>query len=231
MKKPIYYACLAFAFLAFMLAGCGKDSTPPPVANPIKFDAMAVGQKLHYKALLGYNYYSSTDTFVYIQDTLQLEIIGQDDKGFLVEERLQYTNDSVVWFKNDRDSIYHYYIRLENDTLRFMPLGSNYLASRIFENELVHSGLPLVAFNDQKVQINGWKTSLDYCECRRTAYAEDYTLFGKNYERLNILINNTAMALDGSGHTYMYSSSQGIARFSTYSWWTQNGYGWDLIPE
>ncbi len=58
-----------------------------------------------------------------------------------------------------------------------------------------------------KIEIQGWKTNLGYCECRRTGYAEDYNLFGKNYATLNVLINNAPMAFDGNGETYVYSKT------------------------
>jgi hypothetical protein len=80
------------------------------------------------------------------------------------------------------------------------------------------------------VDILGWKTSLNYCECRQQGYAEDYTLFGKTYDRLNVIVENSAMAWDGNGMTYAFSKGTGIVRFSTYGWWTQSGYGWDLLP-
>ena len=82
-----------------------------------------------------------------------------------------------------------------------------------------------------KFDMPGWKTNLGYCECRRTGYLEDYNLFGRAYQRLNVLVDNSPMATDGNGETYVYSKFYGIVRYSTYSWWTQDGYGWDLLPD
>ena len=100
----------------------------------------------------------------------------------------------------------------------------------VFGYQISKQGLPLVNIVTPKVEILGWKTSLNYCECRQTGYTENYTLFGKTYPRLNVLVENSSMAVDGNGETYVYSKSNGIVRFSTYSWWTQSGVGWDLLP-
>ena len=66
---------------------------------------------------------------------------------------------------------------------------------------------------------------------RYEGYTENYTLFGKTYGFLNVIVENSAMALDGNGETYVFSKPCGIVRSSTYSWWTQEGYGWDLLPD
>ena len=49
------------------------------------------------------------------------------------------------------------------------------------------------------------------------------------YENLNISIQNAIMAVDGPGTTYIYSNLNGMVRTSHYSWWTQSGFGWDLL--
>lgn len=229
--KPLFRVPITLLLFPLLIAACHTDSQPASQAPAIQFEAMAVGQKSHYIALLGYDYYSTKDTFVYTDDTLQLEIIAQDNNGYLIEETFQYVGDVSPWFEFEKDSIRRYYVKIRNDTLQFTPVGSPYLESHIFTYQTSQSGLPLADFSSPKIDIHGWKTSLDYCECRRTGYTEDYTLFGEHYDRLNILIANAPMAVDGNGDTYVYSRNKGIVRFSTYSWWFQNGYGWDLLPQ
>jgi len=225
---------LAIASIA-LFSFCKKDnscSEPQPVSNQIRFDALAVGQVSHYISLSGEEYYSNEfDNFQYLDDTLRLEIVGKDANGYKVKESLHYvgdTHESLGW---DKDSVFYYHLRISADTLRVLPIGASYLRSRIFTHELSQQGLPLKKITSPKVEILGWKTSLNYCECRQQGYAENYTLFGKTYDRLNVIVENSAMAWDGNGMTYAFSKGTGIVRFSTYGWWTQSGYGWDLLPE
>ena len=207
------------------------EPDPVPNYNPIKFSNLAVGQKSRYLNLWGEDYYSgNSNNFGYNDDTLQVKIVGKDAKGYKVEETLHYVGDLVQWFQYDKDSVYHYYLKVSGDTLRISPSNTNNVRSRLFGYQVTVQGIPLAEFAAPKLEIQGWITSLNYCECRRTGYTENYTLFGQTFPRLNILVENSAMAVDGNGETYVYSKAKGIVRFSTYSWWTQSGIGWDLLP-
>lgn len=241
LLKPI----LALALFAGLAYSCHKDAqpnndptdgppkNPPPAIGPnIRFDSLQVGQRSRYIGLSGKNYHTQADDFVYTDDTLYLKIVAQDDvKGYLVEESMNYVGDVHPWLSPDRDSVYRYYIKVSGDSLHLQGTSGAYFYSRFFFYELKKRNLPLTDFTDQVINLSGWKTELGYCECRRTGYTEQYTLFGQNYERLNVLLDNSPMALDGNGETYAYSSVYGIVRASTYSWWTSEGIGWDLLPE
>ena len=229
------------ALLALLVVACKKEETQPdpdPVTpvdtltymGPIRFDTMKIGQKSRYLGLLGDNYPSNNSTFNYTGDTLQLQIVGQDGNGYLIEERYRYAGIVSDWLDYEKDSVYQYYAKVVDDTLRFKQPGSTYIRSRIVGYQISKDGIALADISSPKIEIQGWKTNLGYCECRRTGYAEDYNLFGKTYPRLNVLIENSPMSFDGNGETYIYSKTAGIVRYSTYSWWTQNGYGWDLLP-
>jgi hypothetical protein len=52
---------------------------------------------------------------------------------------------------------------------------------------------------------------------------------GGVFDRLNILEDNRPMQTDGSGSLRVYSGPHGLVRFAWYSWWTQSGFGWDLL--
>lgn len=80
-------------------------------------------------------------------------------------------------------------------------------------------------------RVLGWKTSLPSWADRYEGYTKNYSLFGRTYSYLNVIVENSAMASDGNGETYIFSKPFGIVRSSTYSAWTSQGYGWDLIPE
>lgn len=211
----------------------GDQHNHPPAFNgpALRFDNLAVGQGARFIGLNGEQYSSSgVNIFEYTDDTLQLEIIAENANGFLVKESLYYTGEVNEWLSPDKDSIYQFYIKIVDDTLRFGAAGSSYLYSRIFGYSTSKQGLPLANFSNQTIEIDGWKTKLGYCECRQSGYTENYTLFGENYPFLNVLVENAPMSFDGNGETFVYSKTAGIVRASTYSWWTSTGIGWDLLP-
>lgn len=230
-----FYLLLLFAGLAgviLLFPACEKDCYVhyESGGKNINFQQLAVGQSARYLGLLGEKYYmASTDDYGYTDDTLVLTIVAQDANGFKVAEALHYQGDVDNGIA-DKDSTYYYYFQVQSDTLQIMPFGPGQVKSRIFTYFLRQQGLPLKTITGQKVVITGWKTSLPYCECRQEGYAENYGLFGVAYDTLNVLVDNSFMAVDGPGQTYVYSAASGIVRFSTYSWWTQSGYGWDLLP-
>jgi hypothetical protein len=199
--------------------------------NPIMYCGLEVGQKSAYVLLAGNNFFNNEayDDFSYLEDTLIVAIIGEDDNGFLVEEYV--TQDSAP-LPNDiyymADSVYQYYIKAELDTLYFFDPDTQYgMTSLLFWH--MDGQLPLPPFTNQEADIIGWKTTIGYCECDQTGYDPEYELFGTIYEDLNISIQNAEMALDGPGTTYIYSNLHGMVRTAHYSWWTQSGYGWDLL--
>lgn len=215
-------------------SACHKDGSPNPTPNNgerINFANLQVGQTSRYLGLNGNGYASVEDIFDYSDDTLNLVITGHDNQGYLVKESLDYQGDLNPWLVPDKDSVYQYYLNARNDTLRITPRNGNFVFSRIFAYLINKQGIPLQSITQQKLAIGGWKTDLPYCECRQIGYAENYMLFGTAYTRLNIIVENSDMALDGNGETYMFSPEAGIVRASTYSWWTQNGIGWDLLPQ
>lgn len=215
-------------------SSCKKDCPEisiPAAGNGIRFDSMAVGQSAKYIGLLGENYRSlSTDDYAYTDDTLLLEIVAEDINGFKVAESLRYVDAVDDWMGFEKDSTYFYYLKVENDSLRMQPIGSLFLRSRLFAYVAGQMGLPLKKITTPQVSIAGWKTNLPYCECRQEGYTVDYELFGLTYDYLNVIVENSSMAFDGNGETYVFSPNHGIVRSSTYSWWTQSGYGWDLLP-
>ena len=231
IMRTNYLIAGLFAVVA-LLASCKKDPTEPvQTGNNIQFDNLAVGQQSKYLGLLGEKYFESTwDDFVYTDDTLVLEVVSHDNLGFKVAESLHYVGDVEPWMAQEKDSVYYYYLNVVNDSLKVQPIGTNFVQSRIWTYMVENNGLPLLPIQTQKVQIQGWKTDLSYCECYREGYTENYTLFGELYDRLNVVVDNTPMALDGAGSTYAFSGKHGAVRFSTYGWWTQSGYGWDLLP-
>jgi len=232
--KPQHHLFATTVLCALVLLSCKQDTSLPepdpiPNRNPIRFDQLAVGQISQYLYLWG-EYYQSMENnhFGYLDDTLQLKIVGQNDQGFEVEETLHYVGDVPIYFNATKDSVYRYYLKIEGHNLFIRKNNQPYLHSRIFEFNTSMVGWWLPNFGGLEVEILGWKTSLGYVSGRRTGYTKSYTLFGQTYPRLNVLVENSPMSYDGMGETYVYSRTSGIVRFSRYS--LSKGYGWDLLP-
>ncbi len=230
--RTFYQVLFALPLSILLFSACNKNEQPDPqvTPDPIQFDAMEVGQKWRYLGLLGEDYGTSQDSFTYTDDTLVLEVIAKDQNGFLIEETLIYNGSTTEFLSQNKDAVFRYYLEVVDDTLRYTKPGTPFPQSRIFSYLTAVQGLPFQEFSTNELEVSGWKPNIGYCECRYLAYTKDYTLFGRNYDRLNILVENRAMATDASGETYIYSSKHGIVRFSTYNPWTQRGYGWDLLP-
>ncbi len=216
---------------------CKKDTVEGPLSppttykgKPVRFDSLAVGQVSLYIGFDAEKYNSNSyDQFSYFDDTLEIAIIAKDAQGFLVAESLRYTGDVSQWLEYNKDSVIYYYLNVTDDTLKFKKPEPGFLYSQLFNYQLVMQGLPLAKFSNQNLEIEGWKAKLPYCECRNTGYVENYSLFGTTYPYLNVLVENSDMAVDGNGETYVYAPKTGLVRGSTYSWWTSGGYGWDLL--
>ena len=233
-------------FLLIIISLCGffyqsctrcaelPDPDVPTISNfnPIRFDSLAVGQRSRYLGLEGYGYSGGNGSeFSYSDDTLILEIVGQDLNGFKVAETLHYVDTVSAWQATFRDSIYFYYLQIADDSLHLAPFGTSYVRSRLFNYYQRSDGLYLTPLVGTQVDIHGWKSGFPYCECWRHGFTLDYSLFGKTYPYLNVLMQDYRMQVDGNGQTYVYSAKAGIVKSSEYSWWTSNGYGWDLLPD
>lgn len=223
--------------LATSLYSCKKEhirggDTPVESPDRIRFDSMAVGQKSKYLGLLGEEYFANNNIFHYTTDTLIWEVVGQDANGFLIRESMKYVGSEPEspWFAYTKDQVFEFYLNFDNDTLRVTEPGKDFLSSRLVGYRTDDWRLPLNEFNSDYLQIEGWKTSLGYCSCRREAYTVDYEQLGATYPRLNVLVDNRAMAFDGNGETCIFSKRYGIVRFTLYSPWTQRGEAWNLLP-
>lgn len=227
------HICL-FLFIA-LLAACRDDHAidlQPDSGNHIRFSAMQIGQTSRYVRFAGEDYGDPNNfNFSYLADTLVLRIIGAEASGYLVEEKLTPGSASLNGAGNlpNADTTYVNYWKIEHDTL-FMHAtdGSPWIWSHFANGGFI---LPLTAFTAPIVEIQGWKTTHSYTESYWTGVDPAYSLFGNLYANLNVLTDNRPMATDGPGALYVYSRQNGVVKTATYSWWTSQGSGWDLLPD
>ena len=220
-----------FLVASILLVSCNKDDDDmlPTASGHINFSDLKVGQKSIYLNLTGENYFDNEDIdFEYQTDTLIVEITGKQGGQFIIKEYLtpgsSVLNGGENIYISQPDVVGKYFIRIENDSLFTEVVTENYYP-KLFRN-----GLSLKQVEENELEIKGWKTSLSYCECDRIGYTKNYEQFGVTYDRLDVHIYNSPMAYDGPGTTIAVHKNKGIVRSAFYSWWTQSGTGWDLLP-
>lgn len=243
MKQIILYP-LTILLLAIGFSACdqyGNLQMPFEginiIQNRIRFDSLEVGQTNKYVRLTGENYYDSSVTnFTYHTDTLVLEIIANTQDGFLVEEYLTegsiaLSEDSLAGASGiySPQNVYQYLMQVTNDSLYLAPYSETYVASHFWGYQIPYNGISLAPITETEVDIEGWKTSFDYCECYNEGYTQDWNLFGVLYGYLNVIVDDIPMQLDGEGETIVYGKEVGVVRITSAGWWTQSGSGWDLL--
>lgn len=235
MKQFIYLLIAIMPLVSCKKEGVEPTNDPekPDSIEQIDLANMEVGQLNKYKLLLGQRYYAadSHQDFEYTEDTLTVEILAEENGRF---QWLEHTENPQFGAK---DSI-SYWVSIEGDSLVIEPIDDAYSTHLFYGLHLnTWSGkagqamkIPIHEIQQTECEVQGWKTTLPYQESYREAYDEQFSLFGVDYGRVNVIIDNIPMQLDGNGKTYVYSLDRGIVRTSTYSWWTGQGFGWDLLP-
>jgi hypothetical protein len=184
-------------------AGCGDDGPDPRTGDPIRFDALAVGQESRYAVLVGEGYIDANQsTFRYVDGELAVEVVGEDDAGFLVRESFVAPVDvgeSEELDSLDPDEVFEYHLRVDGDALDVIH-DDEEPGSRLFA-QWSSTELRLDDIPGPETDIFGWKTTLDYCECYEEAFVGDGDINGAVYDRLNVVVDNQDMEVDGPGAT------------------------------
>ncbi|MBK6263858.1 hypothetical protein JKA74_02320 [Marivirga sp. S37H4] len=196
------------------------------------------GQIFRYVLLWGSDYYHS-DTFYYSGDTLQLEVLEVNGDSLLISEtitdlsNMKFEQDySYSWF-SDRDAVHTNYWIMRNDSLIFEPISGRFKSHLIGHDHMTdipyNINLSLRLFNEEEVEITGWRTSYPYTEDHVELFTNNYSLFGNQYDHLNINIYNLRLGSDAFGFTTVYSKEYGIIKTSKYLFFTKSGIGWDKL--
>ena len=240
--KKFYIPAVAIFILLFI--SCEKDEpvSPQPPGHLIEIQDMEVGQVNYYLRYVGQKYWeeNSNQLFEYTPDTLKVEIIDKVDGNFLFEE--SFTPGSALLEEENNEwyaKTYRYFVEITDNQLLIRKADTeDYNTHLIYAFSLgdwTGSGdtltLPLDTYTETETQIDGWKTTSGYSESYREYFAKNVTLLGHNFGTANVIVNNVPMQVDGNGMTYVYNRTYGFIRTFTYSWWTGEGVGWDLMAE
>lgn len=213
---------------------CAPEATPPQMLETISFVNPQIGQTSRYILLQGENYHEEKNTnFSYLFDTLQVSVTEVHDGYFVVKEAL--TEGSISRHGQSRvsfaDSTFYYHIVVnDNLELTIKAPGERTFSRLFFIQEGATELLPLTNFQDLKVDIVGWKTSLPVVNEKIQAFTQDFDLFDQTFPKLNVLVDNRNMRRLGVGQTHIYSATKGLVRSSQYNSSTGAGFGWDLLP-
>lgn len=237
-------------FTVLLATSCLKNLDPPITTehyvsfinpeewltdNPVSFSNPEIGQISYFAFHRGNQYKNDEvfDEYQYENVVISLEVIGEDENGFLMKEVIQKDSlATLTWYDNDLPI--QYYMKIDEDLkeLRFYNPDDE---DKI--NSLLLHGTPITlsteTFTNQEVEVRGWKTSLPYCACDQTAFVTNYTQFGTTYDYLNVNIRVSPLGqADDYVYTYLYSAEDGLVRF-TYFVNTgaplSPGTGWDFL--
>lgn len=218
--------------LTLAMLGCdsaGYEIPLPESPNPIDFSRLEVGQNSVYVRFMGEDYRDPDNSaFAYEEDRLVVTVEAEREDGFVFIETLTPDSPSKGSESSQvRDSV-RYLVQVEGEVLRVRGLEENYHSSQLFSS--YREDLPLAPIQENKVEIEGWKTTFPINAAYKTGYVENYTQLGREYRRLNVVVDDTPMTRDGPGRTFVYSVDIGVVRASSASAWTGQGWGWDLLP-
>lgn len=196
--------------------------------NHIQFESPQIGQKSTYLGFTaaGYGDPDRYDDFQYNGDTLKLEIVDQMGHNFIVHQQMTGNNEEYT---------FQFYI--DQEELVITDLDPDIYTIEPFLYWLGLDGwglsdtmrLNLTTFT-KEVSIKGWQIEASPENGNYALlHAEEVEILGNQFSNINIIVDNIPMQVDGSGKTYLYSKADGFVRTTTYSPWTLEGSGWDLL--
>lgn len=212
----------------------GPDSlacTASPGLQPVIFKSLSVGQKSRFVFFTGENYFDTSGlNFQFHPDTLVLEIVEKEGDKFRVRECItpgSQPHADLIF----PDSVLFYQLGVENNFLRprRTPDNTGIVFSRLFFTREIP--LPLDEITSQSMQLKGWKTAPANNGLYQEGFCENCEHNGVTYPWLNFVVDNTDMAVDGWGFTWVYATNGGLVRCFYVNPWTGEGSGWELLPD
>ncbi len=237
--RILQFAWIIVAFAC--LTACNKNDTNPETSlnlgNIISYDALEVGQQSKYIFFIGNDYTDlQRSNFLYYTDTLIVEIIGNDENGFLVKEFLTEKSASRTGASNVAfpEAEFFYYISQDqeatNPTLKVTSKDSR-LKTRLFQfSSQTSAEFSLEENEEMEVDIISWSTSQPLYDGTLEAFTIDFESMDKVYPRLNVFIDNRDIPFGAPGTANLYDKKYGLIRSIQYNASNGKGYGWDLLP-
>lgn len=198
----------------------------------INFMSPQIGQKSHYRLFRGEDIRdNSNNNFEYLDDTLVVEIISEDENGFLTQEYLTPHSRSLNGENNVAfaDSTWYYYLSIEEQVLQVKQLTGYNRTRLFFLSPGGDQGLNLQPIASPRLEVLGWKTNVPFAEEFTAGMLQDYRQFEKSYPHLNVVIENRPMQEGLPGYMHIFSAEEGLVRSAEYSDLNGLGFGWDAL--
>jgi len=232
MKKTnLLLASLATTLFFVACRDQDANFTIQPISqNTVRLDAPEVGQVSRYLRFEAASCPGQSPAFIYLQDTLVLEVKKVEGTTITLTERLTPGSASVKtsdpsddpWGGGVADLTLK--LSLDNGTAQLLESSSLSGQTRLFTfPKLV---LPLAPIASPAMALEDWYPK----EGSDTGYLENYTQLTVHYDRLNAVTCYGPMSWDGAGGLYLYTAEAGMIRSGYRSSWCQSGEGWDLMP-
>lgn len=228
--------CISFLLLGAACDPFPEEEIPDPVpfwdslnnVGPVRFDALAVGQRTRYQRFEHNDQGWNNFNFTYQPDTLMLIVKSGSGNTFVVNE-LQRSDTAVFgWY------VYaEYQFELRNDSLFYHWTSGN--PPRLFglQSSNLKFGLPLTPVSAPSATLTGWKPDAAGPDTWATANLATHTQLGDTYTNLNVVADGRDQVTDGLGYVYLYSATEGLVRFAYYNshgaWPNPKSYCWDRI--
>ena len=234
--------CIALAIAAFgLLFSCNKDESNSAksfgTGDKIKFNNLEVGQTSKYVLFIGENYLNlNRSSFLYFTDTLVVEVISQDENGFLIKEVLTPGSASRKEASNVPfpDSEFFYYLNnseIEGENHLQIYNSEDRLKTRLFQmSSQSDSVFPLHELDELEVEIISWSTTQPSEDDILEAYVINFENFNFVFPRLNVFFDKRDIKFGAPGTVNVYSEEFGLVRALQYNSSNGRGYGWDLLP-
>jgi hypothetical protein len=222
---------IQIALVLLILSSCKKEpQSTTAVQGKINLADPKAGQISFYRMFEGSGYRDpSSASMSYTGDTLVVELVTDSmSGGWLLKE--YFTDGSITSAKivYQKDAVYtpvtitpNSITILQDSTTTFPSNGS-----LLFYNQV--QSLDLQLLTQEKVVLQSWTTK-GFMGNIGMGYTENALINGFTYPRLNVIRDDTEMAVDGPGFTIIYSKTDGIVRTTIANAWTSTGFGFDLI--
>jgi len=219
-----------FCFIVPALIACNKEEEKIQNTTYL-FDAQ-VGDVFKYQYFDGTNYFGQNASIEYYLDTLHIEILTRSESSGTLELQVEeYLSKGSAGRSDSTHLNWFSPSYIANYTLLFR--GDSLIVKDVYNppsSKISWQDFSLDKDEQNLIEFNSWSTTAN-SNLEAKGHVRNYSVLGKIYEHANVYINNTPTAVDGPGVTFIYNEKNGLIRFSTFSPWTNTGYGWDLIPD
>lgn len=245
------YFLLVLTLIGFGVA-CSLEVPPPvvstsgsnvenpfadqPIDGDVELRDLRVGQGQRYVGFSTSGFPTHTNPNIsHTTDTLIQKVVKEDDNGFLIAEYLTDNSISRTTFNgptSDPDSVFRYYLRVENDTVQVLPKeGEGQVRSHFFGFS-INGNHPILALNAPATPDVTESWDGEFCgACEKTAFIGEWEVFGAEYTNLRAHLDNRDVQVDGLGLFHIYRPEGGLLRGAFNNPFLNEGRGWDRLPD